>query len=308
MPVKPQPRKHWTENVLGTVALLAIAFTFFSLTAPIDPETLSRFSITPMQLRMLQLPLILMVLVIWFSLSYGFVRFKSYALTIIKDKDGRAFNLIANALGLLGLQIILPSLLKTILTRLTFDERLILYISTYLGIVLGLAGYYYLLKGGQDLEKLVKVRRNTGKSLQLAFIVFLALYAACAILLKVSGINTQELNIHATLSFIPWLITILLPTLLSWHLGLMAFLAIYKYKEHVKGIIYENVFSRVTTGIFIVIISSIGIQALGALGSTSQTLGLGSTLVVVYGIIGVFVFGYYKIADGAKNLQVIEEV
>ncbi len=308
MSVKTQSRKHWTENVLGVVALLAAAFTFFTLTSPIDPETLSRFNITPMQLRMLLLPLILMILVIWFSLSYGFVRFKSYALMIIEDKDGRAFNLIANAIGLLGLQIILPYLLRVILTRLTFDERLTLYISTYLGIVLGLTGYYYLLKGGQDLEKLVKVRRNTGKSLQLAFVIFLALYAVCAILLKISGINTQELNIHAMLPFIPWLITILLPTLLSWHLGLMAFLTIYRYKEHVKGAIYKNVFSRITTGLFIVIISSIGIQALVSLGSAFQALGLGSTLVIVYGIIGVFVFGYYKIADGAKNLQVIEEI
>lgn len=110
------------------------------------------------------------------------------------------------------------------------------------------------------------------------------------------------------LPFIPWLITILLPTLLSWHLGLMAFLTIYRYKEHVKGAIYKNVFSRITTGLFIVIISSIGIQALVSLGSAFQALGLGSTLVIVYGIIGVFVFGYYKIADGAKNLQVIEEI
>lgn len=184
MSVKTQSRKHWTENVLGVVALLAAAFTFFTLTSPIDPETLSRFNITPMQLRMLLLPLILMILVIWFSLSYGFVRFKSYALMIIEDKDGRAFNLIANAIGLLGLQIILPYLLRVILTRLTFDERLTLYISTYLGIVLGLTGYYYLLKGGQDLEKLVKVRRNTGKSLQLAFVIFLALYAVCAYCLR----------------------------------------------------------------------------------------------------------------------------
>jgi hypothetical protein len=290
-------------------SILAAAYLIYSLSAPVDPEAIEKYQVSETQLRLYGLPITLMVIGIWYSLAYGYVRLKRYALTISKDADGKAINVLANAVGVMALQIVLGNILSIALKRLGAAEEVTTLASTYFGITLGLYAFYLLDKGSRMLAETIKSKKKPNSlAVMMGFAVVVIVYVVSIIITKNSQLEVRSTSATSILGIVPLLLTVVLPYIISWYLGVIGFVNLHHYYREVKGVIYKRVFKKISQGVLTIVLASVFIQLISSFGTDFESLGLAPILAIVYVIVVFFAYGYLMIAQGAKKLQVIEEV
>ena len=107
-----------------------------------------------------------------------------------------------------------------------------------------------------------------------------------------------------------WLIllTIIIPYLYSWMMGLFAVFEISQYRRVVRGVIYKDGLRLIATGTTCAIIASVALQYLTSSSPYLRLINLNSRLVISYVILITFAIGFILIAIGASKLKKIEEV
>lgn len=269
-----------------------------------------------LQARLLSLSVVIPISFIWFLAFYGYSVFRDYARVIQKAKDGRAFSEISTGLAILAVGLPVSTIISS-LTRIMTRSRADLIpaltvMNHYVTIALTVFAFWYIHKGALRLQKLTSEQPGGRDwSLLLSGFVGLALTYVYLVFANPAR-NSSELSLNGqAIFYLPdWLIvmTIILPYLYVWYIGLASGFYVNYYQKKVSGSIYKQAFRLLALGIIGVIISSILRQYITATGNLLADMRLAPLLVIIYTLLMAIALGFVLIAMGARKLKHIEEV
>ncbi len=304
---------HRRRARIGYCALgvLSLLYILIMLSAPIDVAA-QRYNLSTLQIRSLQLSVTLPIIGIWFVALWGSLRFKRYAASIAMSKDGQALMTVANGLLLLvgGLSIsAVATSYRSLLNGTAWFSSAVI-VANYLNVILVLLAFAVIYRGTRKLGALVDFRGMRSGRL-----------AAAAALLVMGGIYAWLLAMNPYRQASPditkitpyyisdWLIlvTLVVPYLVIWYLGIMSVVFSLIYQKYTPGIVYRQSLWRLSLGLLAVVLSSVIIQLIGAVGPSLAHLGIASILIILYMLILVYAVGHLLVANGARKLSQLEE-
>jgi hypothetical protein len=300
----------FTYVYIAVFFLLTIAYLAESLLPKPDKQILTHYHLSQVGYHWLIDPLVTLLVIIWLVSLYGSIRVKSYSRLIKNTKDGEGFNLISNGLLVLTISLPLVSNISYILSHVAVrHSRLqptMTIIINYIALGLMAIAMLYVFAGGHKLYCLisVRIRQLPQMAWMSVFILASSLYGYFIV--------SQPLHTPAArkVYFLPdWLLvlTIAVPYMFIWYLGVRGAYNIYLYRRNVKGRIYRSSLSYLGLGIGFVILGSIITRLISSISTTLTNLKLTPILLIIYGFLVVVGAGYILIAFGAKKLRNIEE-
>jgi hypothetical protein len=104
------------------------------------------------------------------------------------------------------------------------------------------------------------------------------------------------------------LLTVIIPYLYAWFVGLLAAYEITTYTKQVRGVLYKQALHLLVIGLLAVIIGSITLQYVSSVAPAAGHLTLNYRLLLITLFRVVDGIGFVLIAIGALRLRKIEEV
>jgi hypothetical protein len=291
--------------------VLTVMYVGLVLLAPADPVVLKRYDISELQARLLNLTVVIPIVGIWLVALYGFIRFRLYASLVDASNEGKALNLVAMGLVVLGFSLPGKAVVSSGFKYLVADNPDLkptsIIITNYVGVIFSIIAFYLLARGALGLVRTLK--RNKQMSVPSYFVPVIILLSSLFTWLILSrSVGTAE---NVSSYYLPnWLIitTLAVPYLLAWYYGILAFYYLSSYHKNVKGVLYKQAFSGIASGIAVIVFTSVLVQMLVTLGGQLSRLNLTPILALVYLLIILYAVGYGLVARGARKLKQIEEV
>lgn len=245
---------------------------------------------------------------IWFSAFYAYDKLRGYAKKVRPSQEAEPFQTIADGVRFLAWGLALQTIISIVLNAFAswhsgFGAASTI-LSHYIMLAVPLVGFTMIGNGTNALTAIVHTRpsRVGMRLFALAFIIVGTFFVR--LVMHGHGADDGQYRLSAY----PLLLTIIIPYLYAWFLGLLSAYELWLYAQKIKGVLYKRALARLSGGIAIVIVASIAVQYLTGVSGNSGRVSLAPFLVMVYCLLAVQAAGYALIAFGAKRLQKIEEV
>lgn len=302
------------KKTTAVFILLAGLYIAQSLLVAPDQEILDKYHITAAQADALSLTIALPYVIIWFIALIGYLRLRSYALSIKGTKDGEAFRKIGIGILLLTIWLPLSTLVSSFASQIyhdhpTFTDDLVRLVN-YANVLILFPAFLIINQGSRKLLALTRTTiQSPSQRVTLVFIALSALYVFLTLQDPARSVATASV-MTASYYQPDWLIitTLVIPRLLMWFLGIQAVYNIYLYSKKVKGAIYKSSLRNLAMGIGGVVLISILLRCLQSLSSQIGNFSLGLLLLIIYFLLIIISAGYILISRGANSLQQIEEL
>lgn len=287
---------------------LVILYCAGTLLIPPPKQTLHRYHITLLHLRILDLTIIILYAAIWFCAAYGFYTFRRYYQLIKKNKDGKPLAKITLGIGFLACWLPVSAVYNTYSNYLVQKHAdlagSIAITQNYLSLLLPLLGFIMISIGARGLSELAKQRPSlSGTNI---LVVILILIGVTYVHLVSNTHNRLNGTYHLSTLWV--LVTLVAPYIYMWFIGLLSFYEIYLYRSKVAGIVYRRSWRLLAFGLGSLIVISIIIQYLTTISERLTKLSLTWVLLVIYALLVLLASAYILIALGIRNLKKIEEV
>jgi hypothetical protein len=303
-----------TSPIILLVLVLWGAYVYLSLTTPTTPN--NPIHLSAMQVTLLKLSVAIPYLLTWLAAAYSTIKIKRYAVAIKPSKESYAFTNIARGTAILLASLILSTFASSIRSYFVgyAEMRSILTILTnYAYVFPYLLAFIFLLKGTRQLA-LQNGNLKISMSNYIFFTVLLIVLAYIWLELifsnqyrVIAGTGSPFASYYLKDSLL--ILTIVLPSLITWVIGFFSVLQLRSYYKKVSGILYRRALSSLFYGVVGVIFASIFLQALLSLGARRLIdLGLERLLTLIYIFVIIQVVGFIFISRGARKLTKIESV
>ena len=296
---------------IGVFAVLIVAYLGLTLLSTPDAATLAHYHLSSAGARALIYSVSIPIAIIWTIGAYGSVKMKDYSQIIKKSKEGGPMNMISDGLMFLVLAQVLSSVIGAVFVKIEHHHpswlSTMTIINNYLSVLLLGIALCIIALGGWGLNNLVR-NNSQGYFQQIITGFFIVLSSIYSYFIIVEPIHTP---LARRLYYMPdWLIllTLAIPYLVFWYLGVLGAYFIYNYQKHIKGAVYKGSLSYVAAGITMVIVSSIAVRFLSTVSTSISRLKLTPVLFIIYVFLALVAVGFLLIAYGAKKLRRIEEV
>ncbi|HSX05244.1 MAG TPA: hypothetical protein VLF69_02150 [Candidatus Saccharimonadales bacterium] len=272
-----------------------------------DAVALKHYHLSPTGLRALDFTLMVPIAIIWFTLFYAYAKLYRYSKLIKSNKDGKAVvklsqGLLAFAIGL-PLSSILSTTLQLIARHYTNLVAITTIISNYLGVLYPLIAFIFISIGARGLSEISKSR----PSLRVFNILVVAIIAIGVIFCDLIAHAHHSLHHTYHLSYGLVMLTLGIPYMYMWFLGLFAATEIYIYSRKVAGIVYRQSWNLLAIGLGSFILISIVLEYLSTLSTWLNGLSLPGVLLLLYVLLLLLASAFIVIALGTKELMKIEE-
>lgn len=269
---------------------------------------INNFHLSDATFYLVQLSIILPLLAIWLTATYGAVSFKNYARLISDSPDGKALDLVTNGFILLVASFILQTLLGVFPRYAVGTAWLypLVFMRNHIPLLLSITSAIYVCIGSYRLASIVK-----GKAYRRELYAVLGAYVLVAGWLGQFFFTHISHNLnHGIPNFalpgqLPFY-TIAVPYLLVWLLGIISVLNISTYIRNVRGAIYRAALRYLAAGLMSVITFAMALQMLTFANSAILQLNFGLILTLVYLILAFYAGGFSLVAAGARKLVRIE--
>jgi hypothetical protein len=293
---------------LGTTGLSIASSN--SVTAP-------NIHLSAAQVRLIGLVFSLPLLLIWVVILFAGLSMLRYSRAINGARESSGFRFVAySVFVLLAGQMVGSYLggLQQLASRNAADPQhtklIFVIIINYASVMFALATYGLLLRGSQLLLNSIGERLGTVKKLKPALLACAALAAVYMWLIYANPARQVSVDTGVTPIFgLPyWLIvlTVALPCVVAWAMGIVALMGIYRYRLKTTGIVYKLLFKKLVVGMTLFISTTISLQLFAQL----YTLYADSTASVILGIIALIylllAYSFVLVAQGARKLNTIE--
>jgi hypothetical protein len=306
----------WQSRWIYAVVIgLWLAYLGLSLYAPISPGAQS-LHISAMVLAWVKITVALFYLFVWLGGSYSVLTIESYTRSLTDGPDQQAFDYIKTGIFILISTLILAVLLGSIRSYLpnqaSWNPAFVI-VTNYLNVLPEVLAFLYFFIG---IRLLSHQAQPEPLSLRSYFFYSLPLFLLAYLWLEIIFSNSTRMVATSPMTtatyYLPdslLILTIVLPSILGWILGLAATTRLYNFHHKVNGTLYRQALSSLVFGFVSVVIASILFEALQALGSHRLLdFGLQKLLVMIYLFILVQGVGYFLMARGARRLHKIEIV
>jgi hypothetical protein len=174
----------------------------------------------------------------------------------------------------------------------------------YLTLLLPLVGFIYISIGARKLSELTKHRMSL-RDINI-LVITLALIAVTYTFLMVTTNNQLRDSYHMPQSVM--LLTVALPYIYMWSIGLLAVYEIHHYQMNAPGVVYRKSWRMLALGLGSIITVTIFLQYLITISEKLTKLSLSRILLLVYALLIMIAISYILIAIGVRTLKRIEEV
>lgn len=296
------------------IVILWLIYAWLTFNSPTPAQTTGRYGLSTTELRVLRATVVIPFLFIWLAGSFAVLRFNRYLKYISDSNEAEGFKNIIYGLSLLLVVIIVPQFINLYTTynpESSEIQRRVTIVRNYTNIILYLSAFWFILKASRHLAgSIQKVISSYKHKIIPVFMVILSIiYFLLVFLNDYRGVSDDPL-IKPTyyLPDVLIVLTIILPYIVMWTLGIVAIFEIYIFSKHVPGIIYRKAFGSVAYGLGSIIGLSIFLQFISQSGAYFGYAGLGAILLIVYLLLIAIAISYLFIAKGAKALAAIEEI
>jgi hypothetical protein len=298
---------HLRSKLFYSYVFFVVAYASFALIPAPSQVTLALYKLTPLQLRLIDVTIIVLLAAIWFAGFYGYGKLHTYARLIRQDKDGKHVATLTRGIFLMVIWLPVSSLISVVLNFIAAHHTSLLpaftIIENYISLVLPLVGVIFIGLGARGLSELVK-QRPTYRAISV--LAILLIYTGLVYYRLVATTSGRTSVYHMNIWLI--LLTIVAPYIYMWFMGMLATYEIFNYRLKVPGVVYRASWRLLSIGLGWLIVLSIGVQYLTTLLARLNHLSIYWILVIVYTLLLVYSVGFILIALGARKLQKIEEV
>ena len=302
------------KKLSGVYAAFIIIYLLQILFVPVDKTTLAKYHVSVSSLRVITLSVALPYIIIWVITLIGYLRLNTYAELIKNNKDGAAFKVIAKGILWLGLWLPLSTIVNNFSSQYYTSHHSatanLVRFDNYLNLVFLIIGFVLISKGTNKLLLLIrKPALSMSQMTVLVYIAFSALYVLLTLHDSARALPTHKVAV-ASYYEPDWLlvVTLVIPRLIYWFLGVQAVHSIYIYRKKVKGKLYQQALNYLAIGLGGVVATTIILRCLQSLSSTLGQLSLAFLLAFIYVLLILISVGYVLIAKGARGLQRLEEL
>src|SRR5581483_126611 len=237
----------------GLFGLLVLIYLGFSLLVAPSKAALKTYHLSVGGARAITISFVVPLVLVWTAGLFGSLKMRQYAKLVKGSPEAHGLNILSLGLLLLVLTQPMASDLSSLVGQITKHSAdalpTLTIINNYIQIILMAAAMASIASGASNLSALAKRRNN--ETLErllwaLGLIVFSILYGYFLVAHRLQG--PAGYNPY----FMPnWLVllTIAVPYLFFWYLGLYASLCIFKYQLNVKGLIYKRSLVYIAGGI-----------------------------------------------------------
>lgn len=303
----------YIDNSMRTFSLLILTFFLLLAIIPVNEAVMAQYDLTATQYRVLNFLVYLPFAGIWFTAYYGYSKLAGYARSISNTDEGSGFEALATGTGWLAWGFLLQSYTSLVLNAIAsvypnFHPSAMI-MSNYIGMLFPLVAFVYIGAGARTLMQ--HTQHHVGvaitRNIQFAFVALGVVY--CYLIFR--NLDLHTLSASNNPYFLPvWLLvlTIIIPYLYAWFMGLLAAYEILVVAKHVKGVIYRQALRLLASGVAVVIGSFIMAQYLRTAVPKTGRLSLNILLLLIYLIYLAMAAGFVLVTMGANRLKKIEEV
>lgn len=298
------------KKYLWIFITLVAVYATLALTLPSDPELLKRLDISQGRAHLLSLTFIAPLCIVYFAALYGFLRFRAYAHSIHKTKEGEPFMNISTGLMVLAFSLPIAAILGSLLNYIELTSPDLVAAGTiirnFIGLLFSFVVFSYIARGAKGLLLTLKDKKTKDyPMLSLAGPIFLASMFTWLITSQPRG--TVSDPVYHMPNFLV-LLTLAIPYVYIWCIGIKAAYHLHVYKDRVPGVLYKRAIDYLAKGTVVVIGLSILLQIFMTLSEKLNRLDLTPLLLVIYVLVSLYALGYGLVARSAKKLKQIEEV
>ncbi len=293
--------------------MLAIFYVFLILVLPASTVATQDYNLSALEYRVILLALALPSLLIWLAAFIGYAKLRLYARSIRKTPEGIYFDQLAEGCTWLAWSLPVSTIVPTVLNAIANEHpgfhSIAIILSNYISLILPLIGFSVIAGASRGLLGNVRAKLSLANA-RIIIIGFLVLGVVYCFL-TFSRFDLTSLGSTDNPYFLPaWLmvITVIVPYLYAWFMGILAAYELTLFSKHVRGVLYRQAVGFVVGGLLAVILSSVALQYINSVEPRVGHLVFSYKLILVllFRIIGGA--GFILLALGANRLQKIEEV
>lgn len=293
--------------------LLVMAIFVFMIFMPASPTLMEQYSLSAGQYRVLYFIVMLPFAAIWFTAAYGCMKLRQYASTISDTPEGPGMQTLSNGFCWLTWGMPIQSLLNMIVSSIANLNPGFLpaatIINNYVALFFPLIAFIYISNGARSLilQSKEQLTASMAKNIQLLFVGLGVVYC----FLTFRNLDLNSLGSSENVYFLPvWLLvlTLIVPYLYSWFIGLLAAYEIKIVAAKVKGTLYRQALQLLASGVVLIVVSQIAGSYIRSVVPRTNRVSLSLLLMFIYLFYMIIAAGFVLLAMGSKRLKKIEDI
>jgi hypothetical protein len=301
------------RHALRYYFVLAAVYLLLILLLPANSQAMHAYSLSGLEYRILYFAVALPAMAVWFAAFFGYAKLRDYARSIADSPEAGAFGRLATGCLWLAWSLPVPALMAILLNAVadqwpSFHSAAVIIV-TYTTLAFSLVALSIIGMASRELLSHTKSHFSAAnaRSIMLLFVVGGVLYCY----LTFRRFDSASLTATDNPYFLPiWLmlLTVIIPYLYAWFIGLLATYEIITYSKQVRGVLYKQALHLLVGGLITVIAASIALQYVSSVAPPTGHLSLNYRLVLITILRVIDGAGFILIALGALRLKKIEEV
>lgn len=311
---KPRYINDPTGIILTRYVVLVILYILLIFLLPGNQTIMREHRLTIAEYHILQFLVGLPLMAVWFTAFYGYAKLGEYARSISKTPEAAGFSRLAQGCAWIAWSLPIHSIVSLITRAISNTDPGFTAaagtIVNYVDLIFPVVGFTLIGMASRHLFERAKMSLSAAsiRGITLLFVSGGVLY--CYLIFgQFNGAGLSATNNPYHLSVWQAVLTIIVPYLYAWFVGMLAVYELITYGRHVRGVLYRQAMHMLVVGLFTMILGSIAFQYSQSFRPGNDGhLVLGSYLLfsLIFQIItGI---GFIMIALGAARLKKIEEV
>lgn len=304
-----QPATH----AIAWCILLVIIYTVLIFALPANSITQQKYDLTSFEYRLIMFSLAVPSLLLWFAAFIGYGTLRQYAHALRHTDEGADFLRLSQGCTWLVWSLPISAILAIVFNALANTHPHLhptaIILQNYASLIFPLIGFTIICLSSHRLLARLKLELRL-RNIRLMTVLFIG-FGLIYCYLTFQHLDLSSLSSSSNPYYLPlWLliITIILPFLYTWFIGLIGAAQIALFSRNAVGLLYRRALIYLAIGLVAVIVSSIALQYVNAVIPRVGHLRLDYRLIlsIVFRIIGAL--GFILITIGAHRLKKIEEV
>lgn len=302
----------FVTQALKRASGLAFIYVVLIFVLPVNQAVMHAYKLSAFEYRMLLLLFNLPNIIAWLAAFIGYAKLRQYVRLVKQTPEGLYFDKLATGTAWLAWGLPIPAITTLLLGSLAnswggfFPASVI--IANYLKLIFPLVAFSIIGAAAHGLINLAKVKFGFVSSRVIA-LLFLAggVVYSLLVLKHFSNLSLTSTQNPYFLSIWLMVLTVMVPSLYTWFVGVLAAYEITLFSQQTRGVLYRQALHMLVAGLLIIIASFIALQYMRGIQPvvSYSTFDYHKVLSSIFHLVGGG--GFVLLAIGAGRLKKIEE-
>lgn len=308
-----RPTAKLIQSVLGWWAVLAAIYTILIFILPANQKTMVVHHLSAFEYHILYFAVVLPYMFVWLAAFWGYAALQQYAKSIKKTKEGAAFSHLARGCYWLAWGLPVTAITSLVLNSAADSwhgwHTWAAVLTNYVAVIFSLIAFSIIGSAARELLNSAKLSFSLAGARLIMLLFAFAGVVYCILTFRHFVLNSLGSTDNPYLLPV-WLVvlTITVPYLYAWFIGLLGAYEITLLGKNVSGVLYRRAMTYVAVGLVTVVLSFIALQYISGIAPPVGHLVLNTHLLftLLFRVLGGL--GFICLGFGAVKLKRIEEV